>query len=51
MGEGGEPFKGRVFEGGGEGLVEDDVVRRVEGNMGDVHLKMFVGVSFSCVVI
>jgi len=51
MGEGGEPFKGKAFEGGGESLVEDSIVRFVEGNMGDVHFKMFVGVGFSCVAV
>jgi len=52
MGEGGETFKGRrAFEGGGEGFAEDNVVWCVEGNMGDVHLEMLVGVSFSCVAV
>jgi len=50
-GEGGEPFKDRAFEGGGEGLVEDDIKRCVEGNMCDVHLKMFVRVGVSRIAV
>ena len=49
MGEGGESFKDKAFESGGEGLAKDDVVRGV--NMGDVHLKVFVWVGFSRVTV
>jgi len=50
-GEGGEPFKGRTFEGGGEGFAENDIVRCVEGHMGDVYFEMFVRVGFSRVAV
>jgi len=51
MREGGEPFKGRAFEGGGKSFAKSDIVGCVEGHMGDVYFEMFVGVGFSCVAL
>jgi len=50
-GEGGEPFKGRAFEGGGKSLAKDGIVRCIESNMGDVYFEMFIGVGFSRVAV
>jgi len=43
--EGSEPFEGRTFKGGGKGLVEDDIVGCIEGDMGYVYFKVLVRVG------
>ena len=51
--KGGKPFKGRAFQGGRKGLVENNIMGSVEGDVGDVDLQVFVwvgltGVAFQC---
>jgi len=51
MGERGEPFQGGTFEGGKESLAEDVIVKCVESDMDNVHLKVLVWVGIPYVVV
>jgi len=51
MGEGGEPFKARAFEGGGKIFTENDVVGCIEGDIGYVYFEVLVGVDFFCITV
>jgi len=51
MGKGGEPFKGRAFEGGGKSFTEKDVVGCIEGDIGYVYFEVLVRVGFSHVTV
>ena len=46
-----EPFEGGAFEGGGKGFAKDGVLGSVQGYVGDVELKVFVGVGFTSVTL
>ena len=40
--KGGKPLEGRTFKGGRKGLAENDIVRNVEDDVGDIDLEVFV---------
>ena len=44
-----EPFQSRALEGDGEGFVEDCVLGRVHGDMGDVDFEVLVRVGFTSI--
>jgi len=46
-----EPFKGRALEGGGEGFVEDYILGRVHGDMGDVYFEVLIRVGFASIAV
>jgi len=47
--EGGKPFEGRAFQGGGKGFAENGIMGIVEGDVGDVDLEVFIWVGFTSV--
>ena len=49
--QGGKPFEGGAFEGGREGLVENDIVRSVEGDMGDIDFEVLVWIGLVCITV
>ena len=50
-GKGGEPFKGRAFEGGRKNFTENDIMGCIEGEVGYVYFEVLVGVDFSCITV
>jgi len=40
--KGGKPFEGRAFKGGRKGLAKNNIMRSVEGDVGDLDLEVFV---------
>ena len=47
--KGGKPFEGRALKGGRKGLAENNIMGSVEGEVGDVDLKVFVWVGLTSV--
>jgi len=51
MWEGGKPFEGRAFQGGTKDFAKNDIMESVEGDVGDVDFKVFIGVGFTSVTL
>ena len=49
--ESNKPFKGRAFEGSWKSFAEDDIMGRIEGDVGYVYCEVLVWVGFSCITI
>jgi len=49
--KGGKPFEGMTFKDGREGLAENDIVRSVEGDVGDIDLEVLVWIGLTCITL